>query len=219
MGWWACMGQRPSISPARRCSSATGASTTARRTAWVGHRHQALQARSGLPGPSVGAHQLGQWACMGNAGHQLGKVLQPGNRCQHDGKAHSLGRPAPSTAGAQRAARPSVGVHQLGQWACMGGAGHRLALLNVLQHGPSVGTHGHGSHQLGAVGLHGPKAGHQPGNQRQQMHDLNRGNKAKRGNKWGNKPKFFANPHREKRIPTSRPLLICAPVLVGWRGA
>ena len=51
----------------------------------------------------------------------------------------------------------------LGQQACMGGAGHRLALLNVLQHVPSVGRMGTGSHQLGAVGLHGPKAGHQPG--------------------------------------------------------
>ena len=54
------------------------------------------------------------------------------------------------------------------------------------------------------------------GHQCQKLRSLSRGNKAKRGNKWGNKPKFFANPHREKRIPTSRPLLICAPVLVGW---
>ena len=146
------------------CSPARQAAPD-RRTAWVAHGHQALQARSGLPGPSVGTH-----------GH---------------------------------------GSHQLGAQACMGGAGHRLALLNVLQHVPSVGRMGTGSHQLGAVGLHGPKAGHQPGNQRQQMHDLNRGNKAKRGNKWGNKPKFFANTHREKRIPTSRPLLIFAPVRGG----
>ena len=36
---------------------------------------------------------------------------------------------------------------------------------------------------------------------------------AKRGNKRGNKPKFFANTHREERIPTSRPLLICAQAM------
>ena len=157
---------------------------------------------------------LGQWACMGGAGHRLallnvlqlgpsvghghghgfglgvvglhgpkavhqsGKALQPGNRCQHDGKAHSLGRSqAPGTAGTQWAAGPSVGVHQLGAVGLHGPkAGHQLGkvlqLGNRRQHqalqarsglpGPSVGHMGTGSHQPGAAGLHGrrrPQAG------------------------------------------------------------
>ena len=45
----------------------------------------------------------------------------------------------------------------------MGGAGHRLALLNVLQHVPSVGRMGLGWRRPGVAGLHGSKADHQPG--------------------------------------------------------